>query len=919
MTLGAYLVLLTLSIFQTTLAIQAAPFSAQQFASNWTQDAAPATGAAPNGDVLQLGLHDVNRDGTTDLLWTDTSAGLLLCHLRSTGCASVGRLHAAVSKFAFFANGNSSIQLALVQRLAEYDGSAKPRAVLFAQLLRGNSMLSNVASNSVNSTIDSDVLAFDVDRDDRVDFLHPLNVDQSSMWSQQVVQTGGAGGVTFRFHNHDYDGPMRPYQLAIGSTDRLNRQVLSTFTHQYMYTRWFNDSGGNKAYGVKSWPPLVEQDACCKQCTRPPCADSYYDPCTDMWGECDKRCVCPADSGRVNVPILQFPDCGLWTKTFHLHLDCDNDEFSDVVIACNGQTPRIFRNDRLGNFAEVGTWPANVPEPITGGDIIDANEDGFFDLVIVSEDSNTDSSLVTVLINQGTCSFVPFTLSTGQSMKRPTSLAVTDFSGDGADDIVLIGTKIYGLVNKRPATRGDSLTVQLRDVVNGVTPWGARITLVDAETSVPFATHHVNPSLGQLRPNGERKTFFWRAGEHRFVTVIARLPSSRDANVTVIGIPVGTRVVNVTGERIENGKLASSVHYFAPPPPSGIKFTAVATTGLDGAQLISITGVSGVSTKDVYRFQITASDDVAGARASLSIVAGKFWDLSTITSSASNVITGSGDLNHLSTVQFAATPTKNASSFNVVLTVLPAVDADKQAQSGFQLSVAVAPATRSSGAPASATTTSSTSSSTGTSADGASNANAATTVVTADKSGDTGLTLPDVGLSDSTVGASGESNVSNNSSLAIDSQDEVIGDGLVAGIDWWLWIVIGVGALLLLVGIVAAVVIARRRRASNHAASSHGHSEIAAPQLIPSANQYHSVPRGPGAPPGYDHVGNGPFYDVVHAIPPPIAPNYDVSDLASMDHFQSFRNESEAPEYITLPSSNNSSNQSNYRDLPSWR
>lgn len=916
--------LLLLSLFiALSLALQASPFSALQFAANWTQDAG-TTGAAPNGDVLQLGLHDVNRDGTTDLLWTDTNAGLLLCHLRSTGC-SVARLHATVSKFAFFANGNSSIQLALVQRLGEYSGAPLQRAVVFAQL-RGNAVLGNVATNSVNSTIDSDVLAFDVDRDDRVDFLHPLHSDQSSMWSQQVVQTGGAGAMTFRFHNHDYDGPMRPYDKAIGSTDRLNRQVLSTFTHQYMYTRWFNDSSGNKAYGYKSWPPLVEQDACCKQCTRPPCADSYYDPCTEMWGECDKRCSCPADSSRVNVPILQFPDCGLWTKTFHLHLDCDNDEFTDVVIACNGQTPRIFRNDRFGNFAEVGTWPANVPAPITGGDIIDANEDGFFDLVIVSEDENTDSSLVTVLINQGACSFVPFTLSTGLSMKRPTSLAVTDFSGDGADDIVLIGTKIYGLVNKRPATRGDSLTVQLRDVVNGVTPWGARITLIDAETSVPFATHHVNPSLGQLRPNGERKTFFWRAGEHRFVTVIARLPSSRDANVTVIGIPVGTRVVNVTGERIENGKLASSVHYFAPPPPSGIKFTAVATTGVDGAQLISITGVSGVSTRDVYRFQITAADDASGALASLSIVAGKFWDLSTVTSSASNVITGSGDLNHLSTVQFAAIPTKSASSFNVVLTVLPAVDADKQAQSGFQLSVAVAPATRSTAAPISAspTTSSSTSSSTSTSTSTSNDGTSAATTVGSDNSGDTGLTLPDVGspTSDATVGASDESNVSNNGSLDIDSQDEVVGDGLVAGIDWWLWIVIGVGALLLLVGIVAGIVIARRRRANNHAASSHGNSEIAAPQpeLMPSsANQYHSVPRGPTAPPGNVGVGNGPFYDVVHAIPPPIAPDYDVSDLASMNHFQSFRNESEAPEYITLPSSNNSSNQNNYRDVPSWR
>lgn len=909
------LLLLTPQIAQSVL-LTVAPFSAHQFANNWTQDATPSGGgAAPNANVLQLGLHDANRDGITDILWSDANAGLLLCHLRASGCA-IARLHGTVGKFAFFAIGNASasIQLAVVQRLDAYDDAPAQRSVIYAQLRANAAALSAVSAISVNSTIDSDVLAFDVDRDDRVDFLHPLHSDQSSMWSQQ--QLAGGSSLSFRLRSHSYDGPMRPYQQAIGSTDRLNRQVLSTFTHQYMYTRWFNDSSGNMAYGQKSWPPLIEQDACCKQCTQPPCVESYYDPCTEQWGECDKKCMCPADPSRFNVPIITFPDCGLQEKTFHLWLDCDNDEFTDVVIACNGQTPRIFRNDRLGNFAEVGVWPEFVPSPITGGDIIDANEDGFFDLVIVSGDENSGSSLVTVLIGQGTCRFVPFALTTGQSIKVPTSLVVTDFNGDGADDIVLIGTKVYGLINKRPEARGDSLTVQLRDLVNGVTPWGARITLIDAETQVPFATHHVNPSLGQVRPNGERKTFFWRQGEHRFVTVIARLPTSRDVNVTVIGIPVGTRVVNVTGERLENGKLASSTHYFAPPPPSGIKFNATATTSADGAALVSITSVSGVSTHDIFRFQITANE--LGSLLPLTVVAGKFWDLAAASAVTSTMITGSGDLNHLSTVQFtAAGSAKNVTSLNVSLRVMPAVDADKQAPSGFQFVVTVVPA-------ATRAPTTSTASSGTTTATGTVEANSATTG-TEVNSGDTGLTLPIVGSeSESTVASDPlQSSVSiDDSSLAINPEDEVIGDGLVAGIDWWLWIVIGVGALLLLIGIVVGIVVARRRRANSQTTISRGNSEIAAPQPEMPTNQYNSVPRYVQPAADYvavGNVGNGPFYDVVAAIPPPIAPNYDVSDLASMDQFQSFRNESDRPEYITLPSSNNSSNQNNYRDVPSWR
>jgi hypothetical protein len=906
--------------------------SSTQFTLNGTSELGVGNGGG--GGVLQIGLHDVNRDGTADVLWTDESLGVFLCEVRpavtTAACLTVTRLTTLVAKFAFFHNPTatasssvSALELAFLQRTAQSGTLA--RTLLFAHLVRsagpgGTPTLVVRAMHMVLSEYDADIHALDIDRDDRCDFLHAFVADQTKLWAKNLGLDGTSGRATFAFQNHNFDGPLRPYDYASGTADVWNRQILQTFAYQYLYTRWFNTS--IPAYAQKSWPPIPAQDKCCKQCVEP-CATSYHDPCSGGETPCDKSCVCEGSSGQFNIPLRAFPQCGLWAPTFHLWLDCDNDQFSDVVIACNHDTPRVYRNDRLGNFDELLGWAEGAPDDITGGDVIDVNEDGFIDIV-VTWTAGDDNARVTLMINDGFCSFRPIAAQL-PPIAAPVSVAVSDVNGDGADDLLLVGAKVRTLINRRPAERGDSLTVLLRDAVNGVTPWGARVSLYDADSqsAVPFAAYQVNPSRGQVKIDGERKTFFWRAGAHRFVNVVAQLPTARNINVTLIGVPVGTKAVTLAADRGAGGRFDSSVVFFAPPPPA-VALTVVAgfDNSASGALVFNITGVANAPPGAIYQFSITINDATSTPLA-LRATSGKIAEISQGTDSK---VTGRADLNLLATLSLTSAVTREQLTtkepgFAVNVKIMPAVALDRQASTSW--SGIVMPLTMA------GTTTSSTptpSTSAVSNSDGI-DATPLTSIAASDSSIEsTNVSVP-ITASEFTTGVSVDVAESSSSGAG----DQIVGDaGVVAGLDWWLWIVIGAVGMLLLIALIVGIVVAVRRRAASAPSSTTpaaGQSEIAMPELATSSTMmppppgpanYATVPRSSGLPAGVLS------YEAVPAIPPPLAAHYEMANMPHMDQFHSFRNDSFRNEsdsgrnYSTLPSSSDNSVTS-YMPLQAWR
>lgn len=155
--------------------------------------------------------------------------------------------------------------------------------------------------------------------------------------------------------------------------------------------------------------------------------------------------------------------------------------------------------------------------------------------------------------------------------------------------------------------------------------------------------------------------------------------------------------------------------------------------------------------------------------------------------------------------------------------------------------------------------------------------------------------------------------------------DQIIGgDGIVAGLDWWLWIVIGAAALLLLIALIVGIVFAVRRNKASSTNAASDRSEIVMPELATSSTM--QMPPAPGHG-NYAHVprSTNPAgllpYEVVPAIPPPLVSDYEMSNVPEFHSFRndSFRNESESGRtYTTLPSSNNSDNSSSPY-LTSWR
>jgi hypothetical protein len=189
--------------------------------------------------------------------------------------------------------------------------------------------------------------------------------------------------------------------------DTMNRGLMSTFAYEYMYHRYTTTEPIQR--GVKQWPPRAIDDGCCRQCIDKPLPlGSSIQRCTitdATRGGCStppqgaQQCN-DGGSTRFAVPIPGFPQCSFahhyffreserlavvrhaFKQSVLVWMDCDNDQFLDVVLQCNGQPPSVWMNDGTGQYTHTGLlMPSMSSNVLSGADVADVDEDGLLDIV----------------------------------------------------------------------------------------------------------------------------------------------------------------------------------------------------------------------------------------------------------------------------------------------------------------------------------------------------------------------------------------------------------------------------------------------------------------------------------------------------------------------------------------------------------
>lgn len=124
--------------------------------------------------------------------------------------------------------------------------------------------------------------------------------------------------------------------------------------------------------------------------------------------------------------------------------DVDGDGDIDIFLADLGTPLRVLLNDGTGHFTTAtGLLPASLPSDYTRSALVDVNGDGALDLVLLGSDFNNASS--TILLNDG---HGHFTQTPGALPAKPfgpnsigIAIQVVNLNGDGHPDLMLGYTK----------------------------------------------------------------------------------------------------------------------------------------------------------------------------------------------------------------------------------------------------------------------------------------------------------------------------------------------------------------------------------------------------------------------------------------------------------------------------------------------
>lgn len=155
--------------------------------------------------------------------------------------------------------------------------------------------------------------------------------------------------------------------------------------------------------------------------------------------------VCPSFQPQAVYPVGEFP----------VHIaaaDFNNDGFIDLAVVNIGSNDvSILLNNGCGVFTEAPGSPVSMGLGILTSDITaaDFNGDGFVDLAVVNEASNT----VSILLNNGSAMFTPAPGSPFPAGTVPLSIVSADFNGDGFVDLAIadVGGTVSVLLNNGSA------------------------------------------------------------------------------------------------------------------------------------------------------------------------------------------------------------------------------------------------------------------------------------------------------------------------------------------------------------------------------------------------------------------------------------------------------------------------------------
>ncbi|MFO1311026.1 MAG: FG-GAP-like repeat-containing protein [Burkholderiales bacterium] len=183
--------------------------------------------------------------------------------------------------------------------------------------------------------------------------------------------------------------------------------------------------------------------------------DLYIEPLVPVPAPTNARLLMGRGDGTFDYVSATLPvwlaDNLLWKKSFigALLVDVDNDGYPDLVLGRFTAASLILLNDGTGDFSK--REPIPLPGTAFGNDFItpaiasiDANGDGYADLVLVSIRVGSPGGQVQLLINRGDGTFADESAArlgpraiVSDSIPGWDGVTVVDLNGDGKPDIVL--------------------------------------------------------------------------------------------------------------------------------------------------------------------------------------------------------------------------------------------------------------------------------------------------------------------------------------------------------------------------------------------------------------------------------------------------------------------------------------------------
>ncbi|HEU4929592.1 MAG TPA: FG-GAP-like repeat-containing protein [Candidatus Krumholzibacteria bacterium] len=142
--------------------------------------------------------------------------------------------------------------------------------------------------------------------------------------------------------------------------------------------------------------------------------------------------------------------------------DFDNDSNIDMVVGCHGSDQvNVLRGDGTGTFPQKTAYTADQQVRAVG--VLDANGDGWDDIVATGRLGSSSSGNISLLLNIGDGTFAP-RINIEAGVNQETSLAVADADNDGIMDLfvgsytvprtitVLLGDGNGGFVPQTPVS-----------------------------------------------------------------------------------------------------------------------------------------------------------------------------------------------------------------------------------------------------------------------------------------------------------------------------------------------------------------------------------------------------------------------------------------------------------------------------------